>query len=91
MANRVTEKDLQNIVDRINRICKTPAKPYVDYQPQAGCYHLSFAYGGVSLHQMAPTGTGESDVLRCGHVPKRELQCMMWAFICGIDSQDATS
>ena len=86
---RVTEKDLENIVSRINRMTGNPESSYVrnaegKLEPQAGNYHLSFAYGGVTLHQMCDEGTGTHDVLRCGYVSKRELQSLLFAFIDGI-------
>ena len=88
--NRITMQFLQAVCDRINRMAGTPLAPYVKdangkYQPQAHCYHLSQAYGGVSLHQMCAEGTGVHDVLGCGHIPKRELADRMAAFIAGFD------
>jgi hypothetical protein len=46
-----------------------------------GNYHLSHAYGGVSLHQMSNLGGGVRDVFSCGHVPKRNLCDRMFAFL----------
>ena len=98
---RITEKQLQAVVDRINRETGMPMKSYdvpvTDAEklmysgsqvPQAGNYHLSFAYGGVSLHRMSlkPACTGITDVFRIGHVSKRELYNHMHAFLCGLDS-----
>lgn len=93
MSNRVTEKQLQAIVDRINRTLGTPMTPYAPYdkekgcQPNANCYHLSHAYGGVALHKMSSREgcTGVSDIFG-GHMPKRELAEKMWAFLRGIDT-----
>jgi hypothetical protein len=96
MSNRVTEKDLQNIVDRINRMTISPMAPYVKdtegkFKAQIGNYHLDHAYGGVSLRRMCNTSGGESDVLMIGHAPKRELQSAMWAYIRGLeDAQTRT-
>jgi len=90
MSNRVTDKDLQNIVDRLNRMTNSPAAPYAKdaagvYVAQIGNYHLSHAYGGVSLHRMSNGSGGVSEPLMCGHVPKRELQSLLWAFIRGME------
>lgn len=94
MSNRVTEKQLQAIVDRINRTLGTPMTPYAPYDkelgramPNANNYHLSHAYGGVSLHKMSSREgcTGVSDVFSCGHVPKRELADRMYSFLTGLD------
>lgn len=96
---RVTEKQLQSIVDRINRTMGTPMKPYAPYdaakggcQPNANCYHLSHAYGGVALHKMSATPgcTGVSDVFSSGHIPKRELAELMYAWLRGVDAGRGT-
>lgn len=91
---RITDKDLKAVVARINRVMGTPSEPYIKddatgrYVPQANCYHLSGAYGGVSLHKMSdePGCTGISDVFSCGHVPKRELYDRMQSFLAGVSA-----
>ena len=92
--NRITEKDLQAVCNRINRATGSPAEPYVKdadgkYHAQIGCYHLSHAYGGVALHRMYNDGGGVSDVFG-GHMPKRELYGKMHAFIAGIDAVEVS-
>lgn len=95
MTNRVTDKQLEAIVARINKTMGTPETPYKPYDPAVGraqpnalSYHLSHAYGGVSLHQMSATEgcTGVRDVFGRGHMPKRELAELMWAFLRGVDA-----
>jgi hypothetical protein len=83
--NRVTEKQLQAVVDRLNRITGSPMEPYLDGKAQIGNYHLSHAYGGVCLHRMFNDGGGVSSPLSIGHVPKRELLNLMHAYICGLN------
>ena len=83
---RITDKQLDAIADRLNKITNSPLKPYIDGKAQVGNYHISHAYGGVSLHRMHNDGGGVSEPLNCGHVPKRELANLMWAFIAGINS-----
>lgn len=85
--NRVTEKQLQAIVDRLNRITGSPMEPYINGKAQIGNYHLSHAYGGVCLHRMFNEGGGVSSPLSIGHVPKRELAALMYAYISGIETQ----
>ena len=79
--NRITEKHLQSVVDRLNRITNSPDEAYrtVDGQTvgNVGNYHLSHAYGGVS----SPLSTG--------HVTKRELSGLLHAFINGIETVTA--
>lgn len=86
--NRITEKHLQAIVDRLNRITGSPAAPYVDGKAQIGNYHLSHAYGGVCLHRMHNDGGGVSSPLSTGHVTKRELAGLLHAFIAGINTSE---
>lgn len=80
----VTKTHLQAVVDRINILMCTPAVPYLDGFPCAGCYFLDWAYGRVALVQLGTHGTGERDVFRIGHVPKRELLGLLNAFIEGV-------
>ena len=87
---RITKRQLEGLVKRINEITGNPVKPYEmdengKYQPQSNCYHLSGAYGGYALHQMCKTGSGVHDIFG-GHMPKRELYYNMQAFIKGLKS-----
>ena len=92
MAERITDKHLRAVCDRINRITKSPMEPWAldtvkgKHVAQIGNYHISHAYGGVSLHRMVNDSGGVSSPLGYGHVPKRELYERMHAFICGIES-----
>ena len=85
--NRITQSNLEAVVLRINRAAHMPTQPYANGKPQAGCYHLSYAYGGAALHRMSLNegSTAISDVLYCGHVPKRELFNRMLSFCYGIE------
>jgi len=88
-SNRVTEKQLEAVVDRINRIMGTPLTPYTKTEqgikPNANNYHIDHAYGGVQLCKMSSReGCTGIDFTSGGHVPKRELMNYMQAFISGI-------
>ena len=90
---RITERDLEGVCQRINQLTNSPEAPYVKdetgrMRAQIGNYHISHQYGGVSLHRMVNEGGGVSDVLMCGHVPKRELYTAMHAFIRGMETRD---
>lgn len=94
MKQQVTQAQLQAVVDRINRITGSPSEPYVKNEDgkhiaQIGNYHLDGAYGGYSLHRMVNAGGGCNDVLMCGHVPKRELLSLMFAYIEGLNEKVA--
>lgn len=86
---RITDRDLLAVVERINRITGSPTETYIKagdrYVAQIGNYHLSHAYGGVSLHRMMNESGGVENVLGCGHVPKRDLYDRMQAFIRGLE------
>lgn len=81
---RITEKELEAVVLRINSITGSPVKPYIDSKAQIGNYHLSWAYGGVSLHRMHNEAGGVTTPLNCGHISKRELYNLMQAYIGGL-------
>lgn len=85
---RITEKELESVVLRINNITGSPVKPYIDGKAQIGNYHLSYAYGGVSLHRMHNEAGGVTTPLSCGHISKRELYNLMQAYISGLLEND---
>jgi len=85
---RVTEKQLQGVVDRINEATKSPMTSYTKtkagkFSANIGNFHLDFAYGGVALHRMQSKGGGIEDIFG-GHYPKRELFNRCWAYLDGI-------
>ena len=86
---RISIKQLEQQVNYLNEITNQPATPWsrVDNRSRAniGNYHLSQAYGGVCLHQMANLGGGVTCPLSQGHIPKRELMDKLQAFIAGIE------
>ena len=84
---RITDKNLQAVVDRINRITGSPENyRSEDGSTSIGHYCLDGAYGGVSLHRTANDGGGVNDVLSCGHVTKRQLYELMHAWIRGYNA-----
>jgi hypothetical protein len=69
---RIKQTDLEMLVEHLNNS--------IDLEKH-GAYHLSYAYGGVSLHQyIKPGSTAIHDTFRCGHVPKRDLYNRIQAF-----------
>ena len=76
---RIGKQELNQIVESLNVAFGYPTKPYTredgKLKPNANNFHLSWAYGGVSLHQMSdkPGCTGIKDVFSCGHISKRDL------------------
>jgi hypothetical protein len=87
---RITEKQLENLVERINHITGQPEAAYTrdengKFTANIGSYHLSWVYGGVELHQMATTGGGVR-VIISGYGTKREMYNKLHSFISGIDA-----
>ena len=83
---RVTEARLEHLCKRLNESCDTPIKAWGDNGSNVGNYHIDHAYGGVSLHQMLSEGGSVRDVFSCGHVPKRDLEGRIEAFLVGVQS-----
>lgn len=86
MADRITERDLKNLCDRINAKVGAPMQPWVNGNAQIGNYHISRAYGGVCLHVMHNASGGVRTPLIGGHVPKRHLYDMMHAYLMGLEN-----
>lgn len=85
---RITEKHLQAVVARLNRAMNRQMEPYtmVDGKMRAniGNFHLSHAYGGVCVQEMANESGGVNHA--CGmwaHETKRgcadKLHAALWA------------
>lgn len=88
---RITEKDLKAVCDRINRVTNSPLESYTKisegkYRANIGNYHLSAAYGGWNLERMVNEAGGVQNVFGHGHIPKRELYDQMHAFLRGIEA-----
>lgn len=90
MTDRITRRDLEAVVARINRATDSPEVSYVRegdrFTAQIGNYHLDGAYGGWALSRMMNEGGGVTDVFRSGHMPKRELYNRMQAFLDGLEA-----
>ena len=92
MSTRITDRDLEILVDRINAAAGMPRQPYTEVEgklrPQAGNYHLYRAYGKTSLRQMSLTAhdTGSSPVPGCDLTTKRELYNSLQALLAGLAS-----
>ena len=85
---KITVKNLDQIVDAINRDQHTPLKTWtrVDGKliPNARNYHLDSAYGGYALYQHGISGSGARDVFQLGHMPKRQLHDLLRAYQAGL-------
>lgn len=91
MSNRITQKQIEALADRINEATGSPRAAWTrneagDLRANIGNYHISYAYGGASLHRMSNEYGGVSSVFGYGHVPKRALWDQMHAFLRGIEA-----
>lgn len=89
---RTSIKTLELLCAQINTLTGSPATPWTrgeDGRNRAnvGNYHLSEAYGGVCLHQMHNEGGAVTTPLVSYHVPKKELEIAMRAFIAGLEAK----
>lgn len=85
-------RDLEAVCARINRTLNgKECQPWYrddsgKLRATIGAFYIDGAYGGYALYRMVNPGGGVSDVFRVGHVPKRELRNLMFAYLEGIDA-----
>ena len=77
---RITQKDLESKVARLNRIAGFDNPPY----STIGAYCLDYAYGGVKLEKWCNRHGGVHDIFNQGFMTKRELYNLMSAYENGI-------
>ena len=83
---RITVKHLEQLCEYLNELTGNPVKPWNEKgRANIGNYHLSYAYGGVCLHQNVNESGGVTTPIIHGHVAKRELFDLMHAYIKGIE------
>ncbi len=87
---RTTMRDLEGLVNRLNRITGNPETSYTKdasgkFTANIGNYHLDGAYGGWQLSRIQTLGGGITNPLHTGFVSKRELYQAIDNFIRGID------
>ena len=78
---RITQKDLESKVARINRMAGFVNPGY----SMIGSYCLDYAYGGVKLDRYVNEHGGVHDIFHQGYMTKRELYNLMSAFETGIN------
>lgn len=96
MTTRTTQKDLDGLVARLNRITNSPAtystvshniiSGKADYVINIGHYHLDQAYGGIKLVRTVSEGGGITYPIYMGYETKRVCYGKIAAFIAGIES-----
>ena len=87
--NRITQRDLDGMVLRLNRLTNSPVEPWRIEEGRNRAnplhYHIDSAYGGHKLARMCNDGGGVETVLHTGYVSKRELYDAIYTFIQGIE------
>ncbi|MBE3141876.1 MAG: hypothetical protein IMZ53_14970 [Thermoplasmata archaeon] len=86
---RITQKDLENLVLRINKATRNTESQYTkqadgQFKGNIGNYSLDYAYGGVKLVQMVNEHGGIREISHSGFGTKRELHVWMCAFLDGL-------
>ena len=88
--DRITNKQLEMLVSYLNEVTESPATPYTrvndKLRANIGNYHISGAYGGVTLHRMMNEGGGVTTPLSCGYTTKRDLYNRLHTMIKGIET-----
>lgn len=89
MTQRISEKQLKALVDRINAATGSPMKGYVKqldgrYKAQIGHYHLDINIGGTALERIVNEGGGVTQVLHRG--TKSDLWDRAQAFLKGFET-----
>jgi hypothetical protein len=91
MTNRITQKDLEHLVKELNLATGNP----IEYSTPTACekftsnignYHLSYAYGGVQLHQVYNTSGGIRTISTSGYGTKRELYTFLRGMLAGLSN-----
>ena len=89
---RIKQKDLEMLVDRINEATDSPMASYrrtndgTPFPSNIDNYHLDYAYGGVKLSRMVSTGGAIRNISTGGYGTKRELYEWMTAFLAGLST-----
>jgi hypothetical protein len=94
---RITQKQLENKIDYLNRLTGNPEKPWnapvegAKYGSRitanVGNFHLYCAYGYYNLHQMCNEGGGVHDVFNYGST-KKELAMLIDAYMRGYENRE---
>lgn len=88
-SNRISEKDLQNLLARINEITNSPRTPYngVTRKSNIGHYMLDCAYGGYNVARIVSDGGGITKPLGNGYHPKRVIYDRLYSFMLGLETR----
>lgn len=86
---RITEKDLEIAINRLNNLTNNPTEPWSKnkkgkIKANIGNYHIDYAYGGYVLCEMTNINGGIRNIFnKCK--TKRELYNQIHAYMLGIE------
>ena len=85
---RTSSKDIQRLVDLLNKLTDSPAEPWAGqgatFKANVGCFHIEHAYGAPRLVRMVTEGGGERDI--SPRLPNGELARWINAYIAGFET-----
>ena len=86
---RITERDLKSLIDRINVLTNSPDRPYnvTTGKSNVGCFCMSAAYGGYNVERIVNQSGGVTSPLGGGYHPKRVIYDRLRAFILGLETR----
>jgi len=92
---RITRKQLDYLVNRINEVTGSPLTNYTKtddgkFIANIGHYYISGAYGGVKLDRICSEGGGCSSISTDGFGTKRQLHTWMRAFLLGLSEKTSS-
>ena len=87
---RITDKQLEHLVERINNLTNNPTVPYQakdggGLTANIGSHVLDWAYSGVQLHQITNEGGAINVISNDGYGTKRQLHAFMRGMVQGLE------
>ena len=85
---RITDENLTRLATQINKTTNSPTEPWTrngnEVISNEGCFHVEFAYSGVTFSRMTSRTGTTTNVLQVGYISKKDLYERMQAFLNGI-------
>lgn len=87
---RTSINTLRYLIEQINIAKENPLTPYTrdgeKLVANIGNFHLSQAYGGVCVNEIANEAGGCRMPIWCGHIPKRDAEMQLRAYLMGLNA-----
>lgn len=89
MSNRISAKQLEELVRLLNKLTDSPTEPWTGrgdtFRSNPGCYHIEHAYGQPRLCRIVGEHGGTSDI--SPRLPNGELFRWIHAYIDGVQAK----